>query len=399
MEKFVKNASILIVDDTPKNIQLLGTVLKETGYRVIVATNGNSALNILEKTKPDLILLDVMMPELSGFDTIKKIKENENIKNIPVIFLTAKAEPDDVLEGFKLGAVDYITKPFHASELLARVKTHLELKINKDLIQNLLDFQKGLVLMIDENRILYANKSFLNYVGSPNLLQFTRDYQSYSEYFDIIEENLEDQELKLKPKDKFLKKEIFLAHKSLLPGKSLFILNLTDVTDYEIEKTTLEQKASYDELTKVYNRTKFIDIFNEIYKSITQEEKPLSLIIFDIDHFKKINDNFGHNIGDKVLVEISSCLKGLIRNSDILCRWGGEEFLILLKSSIEDSFRIAEKIRTFIESKEFIQNHKITISLGVTSLEKNDNLDLFINRADQALYKAKNSGRNQTIKI
>lgn len=399
MEKLIKNASILIVDDTPKNIQLLGTVLKETGYRVIVATNGQSALNILEKTKPDLILLDVMMPELSGFETIQKIKENEEIKNIPVIFLTAKAEPDDVLEGFKLGAVDYITKPFHANELLARVKTHLELKINRDLIQNLLDFQKGLVLLIDETRILYANKSFLNYVEYPNLIQFNQNYSSYSDYFDILEENLEEQELKLKPKNKTLKNQIFLAHKTILPGKSVYILNLTDVTDYETEKTNLEQKASYDELTKIYNRTKFIEIFNEILKSVELEIKPLSLILFDIDHFKKINDGFGHNIGDKVLVEISSVVKSLIRNTDIFCRWGGEEFLILLNSSsIEDSFKIAEKIRTFIETKEFIPNHQVTISLGVSTFEKNDNLDSFINRADKALYQAKNSGRNKTEK-
>ena len=399
MEKLVKNASILIVDDTPKNIQLLGTVLKETGYRVIVATNGNSALSILEKTKPDLILLDVMMPELSGFDTITKIKENEDTKNIPVIFLTAKTEPDDVLEGFKLGAVDYITKPFHANELLARVKTHLELKINKDLIQNLLDFQKGLVLMIDEARILYANKSFLNYVEYSNLILFNNEFNSFLDYFDILEENHLELEFKLKPKSKFLKNQIFLAHKTLLPSKSVYILNLTDVTDYEKEKTSLEQKASFDELTKIYNRTKFIEIFNDILKSNDSETKQLSLILFDIDHFKKINDNFGHNISDKVLAEISSTVKSLIRNSDILCRWGGEEFLILLNSSsIEDSFKISEKIRTFIESKEFIPNHQVTISLGITKFEKNDNLDSFINRADKALYQAKNSGRNQTIK-
>lgn len=400
MEKILKNASILIVDDTPKNIQLLGTVLKETGYRVIVATNGNSALSILEKTKPDLILLDVMMPEISGFETIKKIKENEGTKQIPVIFLTAKAEPDDILEGFKLGAVDYITKPFHANELLARVKNHIELKINRELVQNLLDFQKGLVLLLDETRILFANKSFLDFVEKTNLVQFHQEFNSYLDYFEILEENFHEKEFKVKVKDKFLKKNFFLAHKTNLPGKQVSILTLTDITDFELEKNNLEIKASLDELTKAYNRTKFIEIFNEILKEDEIETKKLSLIIFDIDHFKKINDSFGHNVGDKVLASMSGLVKSQIRNTDIFCRWGGEEFLILLISStVDDSFKIAEKIRTSVENFTFIENHTVTVSLGVTYYEKKDTLETFVNRADKALYNAKNSGRNKTEKL
>ncbi len=122
-----KDFRILIVDDTVKNIQVLGTVLKEQGYQINVAQNGQQALDQVEKVKPDLILLDVMMPEMDGFEACRHLKANPNTEEIPVIFLTAKVETEDVVKGFELGAVDYVTKPFNPTELLVRVDTHLSL--------------------------------------------------------------------------------------------------------------------------------------------------------------------------------------------------------------------------------------------------------------------------------
>ena len=131
-----KDDRILIVDDTPRNIQVLGTILKEQGYQINVAQNGLQALDVVTKVTPDIILLDVMMPELDGFETCKRLKEDPNTAEIPVIFLTAKVETDDVVHGFELGAVDYITKPFNPTELLVRVDTHLTLyKLKRNLEQ------------------------------------------------------------------------------------------------------------------------------------------------------------------------------------------------------------------------------------------------------------------------
>lgn len=128
---------ILMVDDVPKNLQVLGNILNKEGYKISAALNGEQALKILENAKPDLILLDVMMPGLSGFDVIKKIKEKKELQEIPVIFLTAKTEKEDVIQGVELGAVDYVTKPFNSTELLARVKNHIELKLSKDKLQRM----------------------------------------------------------------------------------------------------------------------------------------------------------------------------------------------------------------------------------------------------------------------
>jgi len=126
---------ILIIDDIPQNLQLLGTILKKKNYEVAVATGGQQALQALENIRPDLILLDIMMPEMDGYEVCRRIKERETTRHIPIIFLTGKTETDDMVRGFKIGAADYVTKPFNASELLARVNTHLDLKRSHDLLQ------------------------------------------------------------------------------------------------------------------------------------------------------------------------------------------------------------------------------------------------------------------------
>ncbi len=136
---------ILIVDDTLKNLQVSGNLLKRENYQISVATGGNQALKMLEEITPDLILLDIMMPDINGFEVCKKIKESPATKEIPVIFLTAKNEPEDIVEGFKTGAVDYVAKPFISTELIARVRTHVELKTARDTQKQLVaDLKKAL---------------------------------------------------------------------------------------------------------------------------------------------------------------------------------------------------------------------------------------------------------------
>jgi len=138
------NHRILIVEDTPANIQTLAAILKERGYQISVATNGTQALDVLARLQPDLILLDVMMPEMDGFETCRRIKASEHWRNIPVIFLTAKTETTDIVQGFELGAVDYVAKPFQAHELLARVNTHLTMdELRRSLAQKNLELARA----------------------------------------------------------------------------------------------------------------------------------------------------------------------------------------------------------------------------------------------------------------
>jgi putative two-component system response regulator len=135
-EQNLPDSTVLIADDVPKNVQILGQILEKEGYDVAVAQNGREVLEVLQRISPDLILLDIMMPEMDGLETSEKLRQQENTRNIPIIFITAKGDKDDIVQGFNYGAVDYIVKPFEASEVKARVRTHLQLKKAKDYLAN-----------------------------------------------------------------------------------------------------------------------------------------------------------------------------------------------------------------------------------------------------------------------
>ncbi len=151
-----KRELILIVDDNPQNIQLLGSIIKEDEYELAFATRGTDALTYLEAEKPDLILLDVMMPEMDGYTVCEKIKANKRLKDIPIIFLTAKKEAEDIVKGFKVGGVDYITKPFYPIELMARVENHLAIKRAQEEIKTL----KGIIPICSSCKSIRDDKGY-----------------------------------------------------------------------------------------------------------------------------------------------------------------------------------------------------------------------------------------------
>jgi len=293
--------TILIVDDTPMNIQLIGSILKPLEYRLVFATNGQEALDIVRKNSDiDLILLDVMMPFLDGFQTCTKLKENPETKDIPVIFITAKDDVDSIAKAFDVGGVDYITKPFREVEIVKRVQTHLR------------------------------------------LARLTKEFK---------------------------------------------------VTAQKMEKL-----ANTDPLTGIANRMKFNAILEHQIAITNRYKKSLGLIFFDIDHFKSINDTYGHKAGDSVLVELTKLIAELIRASDVFARWGGEEFLILSPEiSLSQVIVMADKLRKHIEAYDFSDVPQVTCSFGVTMLRREDDEKSFIQRADEALYEAKETGRNKII--
>lgn len=286
---------ILIVEDSQINSKLCQSLLSRNGYETEICSDGESALEFLSKNSPDLILLDIIMPGIDGYQFSESIKTNPRLKDTPVIFLSAMNDEESIIKGFNSGGVDYITKPFRTQELLARTRTHVELK---------------------------------------------------------------------KAKEKLM------------------------------------QMAITDELTGLANRRYFMDRLNSEYDRTKRYESKFSLLMIDIDHFKKINDNYGHKAGDLVLIETALKMKKSLRTSDIIGRVGGEEFSVLLpETEIKAALHIAERIRARVSESVVIfdsEELSVTVSIGATQSSPGDLTidDIFI-RADTAMYNAKNEGRNR----
>jgi len=294
--------TILIVDDTDTNVDILNELLEDK-YDIMVAIDGEFALEIIDKNIPDLILLDIMMPNIDGYEVCRRLKLNLKTKDIPVIFLTVKDDECSIEKAYDAGGIDYITKPFKPKELLARIKTQLTMR-------------------------------------------------------QLIE-------------------------------------------DLNSSKDELKLLASTDYMTKLYNRRYFSKVSKNILNLAARDNSLTALIMIDIDMFKRINDTYGHSIGDDVIIYLSNKLLELTRKSDIVCRYGGEEFVILLpETSIEGAVENAKKIRLDIESSSLnLDNNtqlNFTISIGISRVIGNEeNIEATLNRADMALYEAKNSGRNR----
>jgi len=302
---------VLIVDDNPQNLKVLGNVLKQnTSYSLAFAMNGEEALEYIQKKLPDMILLDVMMPGLDGFQVCEALSKEAEVADIPVIFITAKSEPEDIIKGFKVGGVDYVTKPFNEAELLMRINTHMELKKSRDMLE-------------------LKNK------------ELTEAYEK------------------------------------------------------------IEYLALTDTLTGIANRRNITTLMGKEVSRSKRNGATFSMIMCDIDFFKNVNDTYGHDTGDYVLCEVADIIQNNIRHQDIVARWGGEEFLVVLpETRVEDATSVAEKLRRTIEEKEMEfgeYKFKVTMTFGVSVYESELGIEKSIKKADDALYDGKQNGRNKVV--
>lgn len=327
--------NILIAEDDPINMMLVQGVLGPLGHQIYAARDGGEAQDLMTERTYDLFLFDIMMPTADGLQLTRICRQDPRHRDVPILLLTALAAKDDLVKGFEAGATDYVAKPFHPTELLYRVKAHLQLRV--------------LQLMMEET----MNKLNLQ------MLQVDR----------------QQQELAAK------EKEVSEANRLLA----------------EANKTLLDM-ASRDQLTGLLNRRKGWDyMFYEEEKS-ERSKKPIGVALIDLDKFKSVNDNLGHDMGDFVLKTASAVLSAALRASDILIRWGGEEFLAVFPETDEGgTLMAAEKIRSAIEAHPWTlpDGRWITISVGTAVKSPERPWDKTIEAADQALYRAKDAGRNR----
>lgn len=319
MDSVNEKRTILIVDDTPNNLRLLSQILTEAGYHVRATASSKQGLVTAITNPPDLILLDVMMPEMNGYELCRRLREETVTRDVPIIFLSAMNEADAKIKGFVCGGQDYIGKPFDPYEVVARVETHLSLRLTKQKLEKVVSELKNV----------------------------------------------------LKEKEQLVKELEIMAHT--------------------------------DGLTGINNRSRFFSLAEHEFNGCIRYQQALSIIMIDIDHFKKLNDSYGHTAGDYVLKETSYIIQQNLRKADVLARYGGEEFIILLPMApISQVLFVAERIRESVESMPLAFNCQIlnttTISLGASEINKDDTkITDIIERADKALYMAKNRGRNRVV--
>ncbi|MBI2570698.1 MAG: diguanylate cyclase [Candidatus Schekmanbacteria bacterium] len=299
--------TILVVDDEPHNAAIVQMALNARGYWAVTCSGGREAIEAILASPPSLVVLDVMMPDMSGFEVIQEIRSRPDLADLPVILLTARAEVPDRLKGFALGADDYVTRPFTMDELIARIEAALR----------------------KQRRISCLSK--------------------------------------------------------------------------ELDEMSL--RSVTDELTQVRNRRYLMERAADEVSRSARTSQPLSCVMFDIDHFKAINDTLGHAVGDAVLREVAGRLASSARNSDVLARYGGEEFCLLLPdTSLEGAEKLAEKARFAVSGEPVVtQGNRVTVTIsggcsaGAPRRHGADVARELIRRADMALLEAKRRGRNQVV--
>src|SRR6478672_4325205 len=409
------SARILVVDDVPANVKLLEARLSAEYFDVLTASNGTEALDICARSECDIILLDVMMPDLDGFEVCRRLKSNPATHFIPVVIVTALDSPADRVRGLEAGADDFLTKPVSDVVLIARVRSLTRLKMMTDELrqraitsleigmeapERTAVADKGLggrILLVDDRPSSYERLAPLlsaehtvDVEANPAEAMFHAD--NNARLLRGLEIGVND--YLLRPVDK----NELLARARTQIRKRRYTDHLRDNVQNSIEM------AITDALTGLHNRRYMESHLGTLAEQASTRGKPLALMMLDIDYFKSINDNFGHDAGDDVLREFAVRMRKSIRGIDLACRYGGEEFVIVMpETDLHVAGLVAERLRRSIAGEPFAVNKganriEVTISIGLSTLElKGEAVADVLKRADTALYRAKHDGRNRVV--
>ena len=448
-------ARVLVVDDVVPNIKLLEARLTAEYFDVMTATNGPEALAICAGGQCDIVLLDVMMPGRDGFEVCRRLKADPLTSHIPVVMVTALDQPSDRVRGLDAGADDFLTKPVDEIALIARVRSLTRLKVVLDELRaravtsqslgivnpaEAAVHDKGIggrILLVDDRAS--SAERILSSLTPTHQVELQQD--AHEALFRGAEGEFELFVVSLGLKD-YDGLRLCSQLRSLERTRHLPVLMVADledrarvlrgldlgVNDYLMRpidrnellarvKTQLRRKrytdalrdnvqasiemAVVDALTGLNNRRYLETHLPAMTAKSNSRGRPLSLMVLDIGHFKKVNDTFGHDAGDDVLKAFAQRVKRVIRQADLLCRLGGEEFIVAMPDTpVEIAARIAERIRTAIQGDKFPIDSgsraiPVTVSIGLSSTFGEATTDGLFKRADRALYRSKNEGRNR----
>lgn len=452
------SARVLVVDDILANVKLLEAKLTSEYFEVITALDGPSALEVIEAEMPDIILLDVMMPGMDGFEVCRRIKANPVTEHIPVVMVTALDQASDRVSGIEAGADDFLTKPVNDIALMARVKGLVRLKVMMDELRMReatgetigIDLagdgnpdelaEKGELLLVEERRIgaqkITETLSELYNITIQTTLEGCNKAMDEKDY-DLVLVNLSVQGFDglrlcshIRSREVTRNVPILVIVddgdtprlvKALEIGVNDYVQRPIDRNElFARGKTQLRRKrfadrlrnnfhksiemAISDPLTGLYNRRYMLSHLETIMRENATTRKTVSYIIVDIDYFKLVNDEHGHDVGDEVLKQFGVRIQNNIRGADLACRYGGEEFVIVMPDTdLSFALMVAERLRLYVADQPFEleigpKKLNLTISIGVACSETSDETPAeLMRRADQALYRAKRDGRNRVV--
>ncbi|HWA61051.1 MAG TPA: PleD family two-component system response regulator [Caulobacteraceae bacterium] len=448
-------ARILVVDDIDANLRLLQAKLQAEYYEVLTAHDGVTALALAAAEKPDVVLLDVMMPGMDGFQVCRRLKDDAETRHIPVVLVTALDGRADRITGLEAGADEFLTKPIDDLMLFARVKSLTRLKVVIDELRqreasgrrigviagvaSRLGGSGGRILIVDDQErqaqriagelgvdhrpVIESDpdKALLTARGPVDLVIVNANAKSFdglrfaaqlrsdeaTRHLPILGVVDPDERARLvkaleigfndiltRPIDP---QELAARARSQIKSKR-YTDFLRNNLDHSLEL------AVTDQLTGLHNRRYMTGQLGALVNRAARGGDPVSALMIDIDHFKKINDSFGHDIGDEVLREFAVRLASNVRAVDLPCRYGGEEFMVIMPdTTLADAERIAERIRRHVAGSPFrvaggTELLTVTISIGVASTTgAGDHAEALLKRADEAVYEAKAAGRNKVI--
>lgn len=431
--------TILIVDDNPVNLGVVVDHLEEHEFNVTVAQDGEEALKRAEFGLPDLILLDVMMPGIDGFETCRRLKANATTRDIPVIFMTALADIHDKVAAFEAGGVDYVSKPFQLEELLARVRTHLELraaqqrlatqnlKLQEEIVarheaeaatrtselryRRLFETANDGILLLDSatGKVTDANPAVITMLGYDHAGLLDRELWELAPFKNIpackttvVEvqqfEQIRYDDWVLEASDGSSIDVEVIGNVYQAADTAVIQCNIRNITDRRQAEERVRYMALHDALTGLPNRTLFTDRLSHAIAHARRNQNSVAVLMLDLDHFKHINDSLGHHVGDELLEAVADRLRSCLRDGDTAARLGGDEFVVSLPdvACAEDIDIVAKKILSVLMEPFPIEQHQLHVggSIGVSIYPKDgEDSSALLRTADTAMYNAKENGR------
>ena len=431
MNSYSKISTILYVENDEDVRKSYEIALNHHAKELYIASDGERGLELFIKYQPDIVVTDINIPKMNGIDMSKAIKKINPDQQI--IITTAHSETSYFMEAIDLQISAYLLKPIDKNLLTRKIleitkhqKLNDEVYEQQALMKEIANLQSNMLNVYDANdNMIFANTAFLSYFNISNLEEFSEKIghlcQCFIQQDDIYsyDKNIHQhwtQQIEQLAEDKRLVsisnlqinntdtdsttsgQEIFLVNIKQVAINNHKICTFSKITSITTKKTEYEIKAYIDELTQIPNRAKFNQVLHKEMERYQRYHQEMSLIIFDIDHFKHFDDTHGHQIGDDILFELAQLVDERLRTTDLFARWGGEEFAIILTNTpIDAAQSFAEKIRLSIQEHSFKNNLKLTCSFGVTTIQEEDYEEVLFKRADTALYQAKREGRNQVV--